>query len=592
MTGPSKHQEGQAVDLISPPVASLRNPSAVKRGSFTLKTIVKQKEKSQDFGSDPTGVRNTDHYQREYIERFVEKWDELIDWEGRAEAEGDFFIRELKKRGARRILDVATGTGFHSVRLIDAGFDVVSVDGSPNMLARAFTNARERGIILRTVQADWRWLNRDLHHSFDAIICLGNSFTHLHTEHDRRKALAEFYALLKHDGILILDQRNYDSMLDHGYSSKHEFYYCGRDVKVAPDHLDPGLARFRYEFADEEVYYLNMFPLRRNYVRKLMRDVGFQQIFTYGDFKETYDQDEPDFFIHVAEKKYTDPEKLNPVELGPESSEVVNVSREYYNSTPADRFYATIWGGEDIHVGLYEGENDTVHDASRRTVEKMVSLLPELTPETEVVDLGAGYGGAARHLADRFGCRVTCLNLSEVQNRRNRELTREQRLHDRVEVVDGNFEDVPFPDARFDLVWSQDSFLHSGNRAGAIEEAARILKPGGKLIFTDPMQAEDADPEALEPVLERIHLDSLGSIPFYRETAARFGLREVQVVELTEQLVSHYSRVLAEIERRSEEMEELCGEDYISRMKTGLRHWIENGQKGNLRWGILVFEKP
>ena len=55
----------------------------------------------------------------------MEKWDELIDWQSRAESEGDFFIEALKEHNAREVLDVATGTGFHSVRLIEAGFEVV-----------------------------------------------------------------------------------------------------------------------------------------------------------------------------------------------------------------------------------------------------------------------------------------------------------------------------------------------------------------------------------------------------------------------------------------------------------------------------------
>ena len=47
-----------------------------------------------------------------------------------------------------------------------------------------------------------------------------------------------------------------------------------------------------------------MFPLRKNYTRKLMHEVGFQRIKTYGDFQETYEDNEPDFFVHVAEKNY------------------------------------------------------------------------------------------------------------------------------------------------------------------------------------------------------------------------------------------------------------------------------------------------
>ncbi len=265
---------------------------------------MQSRTEQQDYGSDPLSVRDTDQYKHEYISSFVEKWDELIDWDGRAQSEGDFFIRLLRDHGARKVLDVATGTGFHSVRLLEAGFEVTSADGSDEMLSRAFENARRRGQMLRTIHADWRYLNRDVHDLYDAVICLGNSFTHLHDENDRRKALAEFYATLRHDGILVLDQRNYDALLDHQVEPSHQYYYCGEDVSARPEHVDESLARFRYEFSDGSAYHLNMFPLRKDYTRRLMREVGFQRVTTFGDFQETYREDEPDFLVHVAEKRY------------------------------------------------------------------------------------------------------------------------------------------------------------------------------------------------------------------------------------------------------------------------------------------------
>jgi glycine/sarcosine/dimethylglycine N-methyltransferase len=276
----------------------MSSPSAAARAAAarSLRAV------RQEFGPNPTAVRETDHYHAEYVRSFVEKWDELIDWDARAESEGRFFIELLKGRGKTKVLDVATGTGFHSVQLLQAGIEVTSVDGNAAMLAQAFDNAKQRHLILKTIHADWRWLNREVHGKFDAIICLGNSFTHLFDEQDRRRALAEFYAALKHDGILILDQRNYDSILDHGFDSQHKYYYCGEDVVAEPEHVDPGLARFRYSFPDGSSYRLNMFPLRKNYTRRLLREAGFADVKTYGDFQETYQEADPDFFIHVAEK--------------------------------------------------------------------------------------------------------------------------------------------------------------------------------------------------------------------------------------------------------------------------------------------------
>lgn len=255
----------------------------------------------QTYGDDPLADRASDLYRQEFVAGFVDRWDQLIDWEARAESEGQFFIDVLRDHGTQSVLDAATGTGFHSVRLANAGFDVTSVDGSAAMLAKAVENGKKRGLMLKTVQADWRELNRHLHGRYDAIVCLGNSFTHLHDDQDRRTSLAGFYAALRRGGILVIDQRNYDEMLDYGFSSKHRYYYCGKGVTAEPEYIDEGLARFRYSFTDGSEYTLNMFPLRKNYVRCLLRDTGFDRVRTFGDFQETYGE-EPDFYIHVAEK--------------------------------------------------------------------------------------------------------------------------------------------------------------------------------------------------------------------------------------------------------------------------------------------------
>ena len=132
----------------------------------------------QNHGEHPLKIRDTELYQQEYVQSFVEKWDELIDWDARSDSEGQFFIDILKARDKQKILDVATGTGFHSVQLLNAGFEVTSADGNAAMLTKAFENARTKNLMLHTVQADWRWLNKDVNGKFDAIICLGNSFTH------------------------------------------------------------------------------------------------------------------------------------------------------------------------------------------------------------------------------------------------------------------------------------------------------------------------------------------------------------------------------------------------------------------------------
>ncbi|MFP4492719.1 MAG: SAM-dependent methyltransferase [Puniceicoccaceae bacterium] len=277
----------------------------------------------------------------------------------------------------------------------------------------------------------------------------------------------------------------------------------------------------------------------------------------------------------------------------PSESDVVRQAQDYYNSDDADRFYFNIWGGEDIHIGLYDGDATSILEASHRTVGRMGDAIgAEVGPGARILDIGAGYGGSARALVRRFGCQVTCLNLSEVQNERNRRMNREQGLDDRIEVFDGNFEELPFPDDSFEVVWCQDSILHSGRRERVFQEVDRVLKPGGVFLFTDIMQREPADPERLQPVYDRIHLPSLGSIEAFDGYAASLGWKRDRFDDLSEQLPTHYQSVHDELERRRGRAGGDISDAYIERMLSGLRHWVAAGRDGLLRWGIVRYRKP
>jgi ubiquinone/menaquinone biosynthesis C-methylase UbiE len=276
-----------------------------------------------------------------------------------------------------------------------------------------------------------------------------------------------------------------------------------------------------------------------------------------------------------------------------EYSPVVEVARSYYNSPDADTFYTTVWGGEDLHLGIYESSTDTIFRASRRTVDRMAELSRELKPGARVLDLGAGFGGSARHLAGQYGCHVVCLNLSEVENQRNREMNERAGLGERITVVDGSYQSLPFEADVFDVVWSQDAILHSDDRAQVLREANRVLRSGGQLVFTDPMQSDDCPAGVLDPVLERIHLGSLGSPAFYQAMARELGMEATRVEDQSQNLIRHYAAVLRETERQESLLRDRgVSQEYLANMKAGLARWVDGGQRGWLAWAIFVFTKP
>lgn len=270
-------------------------------------------------------------------------------------------------------------------------------------------------------------------------------------------------------------------------------------------------------------------------------------------------------------------------------SEAVERAEAYYDSGAADAFYQTVWGGQDIHIGLYRDAAEPIADASRRTVETMANRLIKADGTSRVLDLGAGYGGSARYLADRFGCQATCLNLSETQNALNRTLTADAGLTDLVRVVYGDFENIQEPDDSFDIVWSQDAILHSGNRTRVLDEVRRVLVPGGQFIFTDPMQSDDCPEGVLQPILDRIQLSTLASFGFYRAELGARGFEEAGTEPLTDQLRMHYWRVGQALRDRYDEAVKLSGQTYVDNMIKGLQHWVDGADRGYLAWGIMDY---
>ncbi|KAL8992981.1 MAG: hypothetical protein Q9169_006683 [Polycauliona sp. 2 TL-2023] len=278
----------------------------------------------------------------------------------------------------------------------------------------------------------------------------------------------------------------------------------------------------------------------------------------------------------------------------------IDQTQTYYDDPSTNKFYTLLWGGQDIHIGIYPSPaaNDpsppSITTASHATVihmtQTLLSSTISLTPSTRILDLGAGYGGSARHLAKTHGCSVVCLNLSRLQNERNKELCRQEGLDDRIKVIEGSFEDIPteaMVEGGFDVVWSQDSFLHSRNRSKVVAEIDRVLtkKPDGRVIFTDIMATEgafDKEPELMGTMMERLHLENLATVEWYEKVFRDRGYKDLGYWVGRQHLRTHYSRLGEELVTRRKELvgEEGVEEKVLERQVSGLGKWVEAADKG------------
>jgi SAM-dependent methyltransferase len=107
---------------------------------------------------------------------------------------------------------------------------------------------------------------------------------------------------------------------------------------------------------------------------------------------------------------------------------------------------------------------------------------------SHVLEVGSGSGGPAVYLAAARGCRVTGVDINEHGIRNGGQLAEARGLTDRVtfRAVDAS-RPLPFPAASFDAVLSNDAMCHIERRLEVLRDWHRLLRPGGRLFFTDAM---------------------------------------------------------------------------------------------------------
>jgi SAM-dependent methyltransferase len=107
---------------------------------------------------------------------------------------------------------------------------------------------------------------------------------------------------------------------------------------------------------------------------------------------------------------------------------------------------------------------------------------------SHVLEVGSGSGGPAVYLASARGCRVTGVDINEHGVRNGERLAAARGVADRVtfQTVDAS-KPLPFPTATFDAVLSNDAMCHIADRLNVLGDWCRVLRPHGRILFTDGM---------------------------------------------------------------------------------------------------------
>jgi ubiquinone/menaquinone biosynthesis C-methylase UbiE len=167
---------------------------------------------------------------------------------------------------------------------------------------------------------------------------------------------------------------------------------------------------------------------------------------------------------------------------------------------------------------------DEFHSGGRNATVRLAQLAG-ITGSERVLDVGCGIGGPSRYLASTFGCRVTGLDLTQEFIALAGMLAQRTRLADKVTYRQGNALAMPFADASFDLVWSQNAAMNIADRDRLYGEMRRVLAPAGRLAFQDVAAGPGGDPHYPTPWANDKSISFLATPESTRAALERIGFR-------------------------------------------------------------------
>jgi tocopherol O-methyltransferase len=189
-----------------------------------------------------------------------------------------------------------------------------------------------------------------------------------------------------------------------------------------------------------------------------------------------------------------------------------------------------------MHAGYWDKSTKTLRDALVKENEILADHI-KITSSDKVLDAGCGYGGSSLYLSEKRHCDVTGITLCQKQvDTATREAVK-RKLSSPPKFLVMDYTKTNFSDNTFDVVWAIESVCHAKDKKDFIQEAMRILKPGGRLVVTDGFLARNSytpqEKKLLGKAVNGWAVETMESIPNFERFLHESGFKEVQKKDIT-----------------------------------------------------------
>ncbi|MHC4937449.1 MAG: methyltransferase domain-containing protein [Planctomycetota bacterium] len=191
---------------------------------------------------------------------------------------------------------------------------------------------------------------------------------------------------------------------------------------------------------------------------------------------------------------------------------------------------------------------DEFHIRGREATLELAGLAAPEEHE-RVLDVGSGLGGSARHLASNYGCAVTGIDLTADYCEVASMLSELVGLGDRTSFRQASALAMPFEDGSFDCAWTEHVQMNIADKRAFYGEIARVLRPGGRLVFHDVFGGRAGAPHFPVPWAESPELSALIEPEELRATLEETGYEIVEWRDLTQEAAAWFDAMATRRQR-------------------------------------------
>jgi sarcosine/dimethylglycine N-methyltransferase len=264
-----------------------------------------------------------------------------------------------------------------------------------------------------------------------------------------------------------------------------------------------------------------------------------------------------------------------------------DVYRKFYD-TDLSGLLSAIWGG-NLHMGLFTIPGEPLEQAQERTKHR-IALAAGLKAGQQVVEAACGVGTTALYLAQRFGVRVHATNIAEAQLAEGTLRAQAAGLSKLVSFAFADYHDLGGLSAAYDCWLCQEALLYATDKHRVFLEARRVVKPGGRIVFTDLTLSAALPEEVRQKFMSDIRAPHLWAIGEYDRLIADMNFNLLERQEWNHHAAGTFAAVARNLAAVRADFASRIGEEAVRSTEQRIARQLDMARSGHLGWCFYALE--